>query len=110
MADFRTVTAEYERNPGWDVCEDLSGGLCLEGRVSAISATTRKHSVIIWNMVVKGVPYNNPKWYFFIDQKENLELWREYRNKLINLHELHIDMIFQTPNNQRFLKTLVIML
>jgi hypothetical protein len=39
-----------------------------KGRVSAISATARKLAVIIWNMVVKGVPYNNPSGYLFLDQ------------------------------------------
>jgi hypothetical protein len=32
-----------------------------KGRVSAVSATARKLSVIIWNMVVKNVPYHNQK-------------------------------------------------
>jgi len=39
-----------------------------KGRVSAISATARKLAVIIWNMVVKGTPYNNPAGYLFLDQ------------------------------------------
>ena len=40
-----------------------------KGRVSAISATARKLAVIIWNMVVKKVPYINPNEYLFLDQK-----------------------------------------
>ena len=40
-----------------------------KGRVSAISATARKLAVIIWNMVVKKVPYINPTEYLFVDQK-----------------------------------------
>lgn len=40
-----------------------------KGRVSAISATARKLAVIIWNMVVKGVPYVPLTEYQFVDQK-----------------------------------------
>lgn len=40
-----------------------------KGRVSAISATARKLAVIIWNMVIKKVPYINPTEYLFVDQK-----------------------------------------
>ena len=38
-------------------------------RVSAISATERKLAVIIWNMVVKKVPYIPQIEYQFLDQK-----------------------------------------
>ena len=40
-----------------------------KGRVSAISATARKLAVIIWNMVVKKVPYKPDTTYEFLDQK-----------------------------------------
>ena len=40
-----------------------------KGRVAAISATARKLAVIIWNMVVKGVPYIPLTEYQFVDQK-----------------------------------------
>ena len=40
------------------------------GRVSAISATARKLGVIIWNMVVKNIPYHNPKEYLYLDEKK----------------------------------------
>jgi transposase len=36
--------------------------------------------VIIWNRVVKGVPYINPEGYLFLDQKR-----KELKNKSINL-------------------------
>ena len=39
-----------------------------KGRVSTISATARKLAVIIWNMVVKHVPYHNPEDYLYRDQ------------------------------------------
>jgi len=40
-----------------------------KGRSAAISATARKLSVIIWNMVVKKVPYTPQTEYQFLDQK-----------------------------------------
>lgn len=39
------------------------------GRPAAISATARKLAVIIWNMVVKGISYQPPTIYEFLDQK-----------------------------------------
>lgn len=58
-----------------------------KGRVSAISATARKLAVIIWNMVVKGVPYHNPEEYLFRDQKKKLGLLKRIQ-KQINKFEL----------------------
>lgn len=40
-----------------------------KGRVSAISATARKLAVIIWNMIVKRIPYRPVAEYQFLDQK-----------------------------------------
>lgn len=40
-----------------------------KGRVSAISATARKLAVIIWNMIVKRIPYKPETEYQFLDQK-----------------------------------------
>jgi transposase len=53
-----------------------------KGRVSAISATARKLSVIIWNMVVKGVPYINPEGYLFLDQKRKLGLVKRIKKQI----------------------------
>lgn len=53
-----------------------------KGRVSAISATARKLAVIIWNMVVKGVPYNNPAEYLFLDQKRKLGLVKRIQKQI----------------------------
>jgi len=58
-----------------------------KGRVSAISATARKLAVIIWNMVVKRVPYQNPEEYLFRDQKKKLGLLKRIQ-KQINKFEL----------------------
>jgi transposase len=40
-----------------------------KGRTVAISATARKLAVIIWNMIVKKLPYKPPTEYLFLDQK-----------------------------------------
>ena len=53
-----------------------------KGRVSAISATARKLAVIIWNMVVKGVPYHNPEEYLFRDQKKKLGLLKRIQKQI----------------------------
>lgn len=45
-----------------------------KGRSTAIGATARKLAVIIWNMLVKGEPYNPPTEYLFLDQKRKLKL------------------------------------
>src|SRR5690606_1982857 len=53
-----------------------------KGRTSAVSATARKLAVIIWNMVVKGVPYINPEGYLFLDQKRKLGLVKRIRKQI----------------------------
>lgn len=53
-----------------------------KGRVSAISATARKLAVIIWNMVVKGVPYINPEGYLYLDQKRKLGLVKRIKKQI----------------------------
>ena len=45
-----------------------------KGRQAAVSATARKLAVIIWNMVVKQIPYLPEKEYLFLDQKRKLKL------------------------------------
>lgn len=53
-----------------------------KGRTSAISATARKLAVIIWNMVVKNQPYQNPAGYLFLDQKRKLGVAKRIRNQM----------------------------
>lgn len=53
-----------------------------KGRVSAISSTARKLAVIIWNMVVKNVPYINPAGYLFLDQKRKLAVAKRINNQM----------------------------
>jgi transposase len=45
-----------------------------KGRATAVSATARKLAVIIWNMLTKGIPYNPPAEYLFLDQKRKLKM------------------------------------
>jgi transposase len=53
-----------------------------KGRVSAISATARKLAVIIWNMVVKNIPYKNPNGYLFLDQKRKLGMVKRIQKQI----------------------------
>lgn len=53
-----------------------------KGRVSAISATARKLAVIIWNMIVKGIPYHNPKEYLYLDQKRKLGIVKRIQKQI----------------------------
>jgi hypothetical protein len=39
-------------------------------RAAAISATARKLDIIIWNIVIKAIPYSPPTTYEFLDQKK----------------------------------------
>jgi transposase len=55
-----------------------------KGRVSAISATARKLGVIIWNMVVKNIPYANPKNYLYLDQKRKLAVQKRLQKQVEN--------------------------
>lgn len=53
-----------------------------KGRVSAVSATARKLAVIIWKMVVNGVPYINPEGYLYVDQKRKLAVQKRIQNQI----------------------------
>ena len=55
------------------------------GRIAAVSATARKLAVIIWNMIVKHVPYNPPSQYLFMDQKRKMKLVQRIRKKIAKL-------------------------
>lgn len=67
-----------------------------KGRVSAVSATARKLAVIIWNMVVKGVPYVNPEGYLFLDQKRKLGLVKRIQKQLDKFELTKEDFSFST--------------
>jgi transposase len=69
-----------------------------KGRATAVSATARKLAVIIWNMLVKGVPYNPPTEYLFLDQKRKL--------KMVNRIKRNIAKFEIKPEDVGFNKTL----
>ena len=68
-----------------------------KGRVSAVSATARKLAVIIWNMIVKGTPYNNPEGYLYLDQKRKLGLVKRIRKQIDKFDLKPEDVGFLTP-------------
>lgn len=53
-----------------------------KGRTVAVSATARKLAVIIWNMIVKHIPYNPPTLYQFLDEKRRLGLVKRIRKQI----------------------------
>jgi hypothetical protein len=67
-----------------------------KGRVSAISATARKLAVIIWNMVVKGIPYHNPTEYLFLDQKRKLGIVKRIQKQISKFELKPTDFGFVT--------------
>ena len=69
-----------------------------KGRVSAITATARKLAVIIWNMVVKGVAYQNPEGYLYLDQKRKLGLVKRIQKQITKFGLTNDDL--QIAENQ----------
>lgn len=67
-----------------------------KGRVSAISATARKLGVIIWNMVVKNIPYHNPKEYLYLDEKRKLAVQKRLQKQVENYQFSANDFNFTT--------------
>jgi hypothetical protein len=59
------------------------------GRPAAISATARKLAVIIWNMIVKAIPYQPPTIYEFLDQKRKRKV--QEMKKLIHKFNVSTD-------------------
>lgn len=53
-----------------------------KGRTVAVSATARKLAVIIWNMIVKNIPYQPPTHYLFLDEKRKLKLVSRIRKTI----------------------------
>ena len=58
------------------------------GRAAAVSATARKLAVIIWNMIVKHMPYKPPTDYLFLDQKRKMAVLNRIK-KQINKFEIN---------------------
>jgi len=53
-----------------------------KGRTVAVSATARKLAVILWNMVVKNLPYKPPTDYLFLDEKRKLGLVKRIKKQI----------------------------
>jgi transposase len=53
-----------------------------KGRITAISALARKLAVIVWNMIVKGMPYQPPTQYLCLDQKRRLGLVKRIKKQI----------------------------
>lgn len=53
-----------------------------KGRVTAINATARKLAVIIWNMLAKGIPYNPPTQYLYLDEKRKLGIVKRIQKQI----------------------------
>lgn len=66
------------------------------GRPAAISATARKLAVIIWNMIIKKIPYMPPTEYLFLDQKRKLKLVSRIRKNIAKLDLKPEDVGFST--------------
>lgn len=72
-----------------------------KGRQAAVSATARKLAVIIWNMVVKQVPYLPEKEYLFLDQKRKLKMVKRIRKQITKFDIKPEDVgLLQSPHFQ----------
>lgn len=56
-----------------------------KGRQAAVSATARKLAVIIWNMLSKGVQYQPPTQYLFLDEKRKRKLVQRIKKNIAKL-------------------------
>lgn len=68
-----------------------------KGRTVAVSATARKLAVIIWNMVVKNIPYQPPTHYLFLDEKRKLKLVSRIRKTIDKFEIKPDDLGFAIP-------------
>lgn len=67
-----------------------------KGRTVAVSATARKLAVIIWNMVVKQMPYQPPTQYLFLDEKRKLGMVKRIRKQMDRFELTNADLGFAT--------------
>ena len=68
-----------------------------KGRTVAVSATARKLAVIIWNMIVKKIPYQPPTHYLFLDEKRKLKLVSRIRKTIDKFEIKPDDLGFAIP-------------
>lgn len=67
-----------------------------KGRTVAVSATARKLAVIIWNMIVKNIPYIPPTEYLFLDEKRRLGLAKRIKKQIDKFGFTNEDLGFVT--------------
>jgi transposase len=72
-----------------------------KGRATAISATARKLAVIIWNMLVKDMPYSPPTQYLFLDEKRKLGLVKRIQKQITKFEIQPEQLGFITNCNTR---------
>jgi len=65
-------------------------------RATAVSATARKLAVILWNMITKGIQYNPPMEYLFLDQKRKLRLVQRIKKNIAKFELKPEDVGFVT--------------
>ena len=53
-----------------------------KGRTVAVSATARKLAVVLWNMVVKNLPYKPTTKYLFLDEKRKLKIVERVKKQI----------------------------
>jgi transposase len=76
---------------------DFFRRVCIKrGRASAVSATARKLSVIIWTMITKKIQYDPPKEYLMLDQKRKLGLVSRIRKSIAKFDIKPDDLGFAT--------------
>ena len=67
-----------------------------KGRGTAVTALARKLAVIIWNMLVKGQPYNPPTEYQFLDEKRKNKLVARVKKQITKFDITKEDLGFVT--------------
>jgi len=67
-----------------------------KGRTVAVSATARKLAVILWNMVVKQIPYKPPTEYLFLEEKRKLKLIERVKKQITKFDLTKEDFGFVT--------------
>lgn len=69
--------------------------MCLrKGRTKAVSAVARKLAVILWNMIVKKMPYKTPTDYMFLDEKRILKLVARVKKEITKFDLTKEDFVF----------------
>jgi transposase len=63
-----------------------------KGRTVAVSATARKLAVILWNMIVKRIPYKPPTEYLFLDEKRKLKLVSRIKKQIDKFAITNVDL------------------